>query len=55
MANRLVPLEEIAAELAADINAIAAEHGVNPIDLALLFGASIGAPVDVSHLLTEGE
>lgn len=55
MANRLISCHEAAQAIADDINAIATEHGMNPVDLARLFGASIGAPIDVSDLLEEGE
>lgn len=51
--NRLIPVSEVAQQIADDINAIAAEHGIPAIDLARLFGASIGAPVDVSDLLED--
>lgn len=53
MANRLIPVHEAAQAIADDITAIATEHGIPAIDLARIFGASIGAPIDVSDLLED--
>lgn len=55
MTNRLIPFDQFAREMADDMNAIAMEYGVPALDLARLFGASIGAPIDVSDLLEEAE
>lgn len=51
--NRLIPFDQLAREMADDMNAIAEKYGVPALDLARLFGASIGAPIDVSDLLED--
>jgi hypothetical protein len=53
MANTLLTAKQVVEELTDLINKTAAETGVNAVDIALMVGYSMGAPVDVSHLINQ--